>query len=88
MAVPVIVCGMKLAQWARENGVNEDTAYRWFHAGVLPVPARQLPTGTILVDATPAVSGAAGAGTVALYARVSSADQRADLDRQLGRLAS
>ena len=39
LAVPVTVCGMKLAQWARENGVNEDTAYRWFHAGVLPVPA-------------------------------------------------
>ena len=47
---------MKPAQWARENGINEDTAYRWFHAGILPVSARQLPTGTILVEAP--VSGA------------------------------
>ncbi len=31
---------------------------------------------------------AASPGTVALYARVSSHDQRADLDRQLGRLAA
>ena len=82
LAVPVTVCGVKLAQWARENGVNEDTAYRWFHAGVLPVPARQLPTGTILVEVAPVEAG--GAATVALYARVSSADQRADLDQPAG----
>ena len=40
---------MKLAEWARVNGVRKDTAYRWFHAGILPAPAMQLPTGTIFV---------------------------------------
>ena len=76
---------MKLAAWARQVGIHEDTAYKYFHAGCLPVPAVQLPTGTILVqEPTPALPGA---GT-ALYARVSSADQRADLDRQLGRLVA
>lgn len=54
----------------------------WFHAGTLPVPARQLPTGTILVD-PPVDSG----GTAVVYCRVSSADQRADLERQAGRVA-
>jgi predicted site-specific integrase-resolvase len=50
--------------------------------GRLPVPAEQLATGTVIVHQpeTPASRG------VALYARVSGADQKADLDRQLARL--
>lgn len=43
------------------------------------MPARQLDTGTILVEPSPTPSGK----TVA-YCRVSSADQRDDLDRQVG----
>jgi putative resolvase len=76
---------MKLSEWARRNGVHYQTAYRWFRSGALPVPARKLPTGTILVE-VPSSSDAAGG--VALYARVSAHDQRDDLDRQLGRLAA
>ena len=72
---------MKLSEWARINGVSRQTAARWFHAGILPVPARQLATGTILVDGP-----AQAASGVAIYARVSSGDQRADLDRQVARL--
>jgi predicted site-specific integrase-resolvase len=41
---------MKLSAWARRNGVQYQTAYRWFRSGTLPVPARKLPTGTILVE--------------------------------------
>ncbi|MGH9071140.1 MAG: IS607 family transposase, partial [Acidimicrobiales bacterium] len=67
---------MKLSDWAKQNGVSRQSATRWFHAGVLPVPARQLATGTILVDEP--VKTVPG---VAIYARVSSADQRGDLDR-------
>jgi putative resolvase len=73
---------VKLTEWAREQGVSYRTALNWFHAGTLPVPARQLPTGTILVD--PPVNAA---GTAVAYCRVSSADQRADLERQAGRVA-
>ena len=51
-------------------------------AGTLPVPAEQLGTGTVIVDAPAATV----AGGVALYARVSGADQKADLYRQLSRL--
>jgi putative resolvase len=47
----------------------------------MPVPFRRLPSGTILVDVA-----AAGDERVVLYARVSSHDQRADLDRQVSRL--
>jgi putative resolvase len=76
--------GMKLAEWARANGVHPQTAYRWFRQGVMPVPARRLPSGTILVD-TP--SGSPPGGRAVLYARVSTHDQRADLDRQVARVA-
>lgn len=72
---------MKLSDWARANGISYKTAWLWWKKGQLPVPARQLPSGTILVD-VPEKMGAV------LYARVSSADQKADLDRQVARLAS
>jgi putative resolvase len=75
---------MKLAVWARANGVHPQTAYRWFRQGTMPVPARRLPSGTILVDAP----GSPPSGRVVLYARVSAHDQRADLDRQVARLAA
>ena len=50
--------------------------------GMLPIPSEQLPTGTILVHPPQVRTDA-----VALYARVSSADQKDDLERQLGRLS-
>ena len=53
-----------------------------FRAGNLPIRAEQLPSGTILVF--PPEAKAQG---VALYARVSSADQKDDLDRQISRLS-
>ena len=74
---------MKLSVWARRQGISYQTAWRWVKDDVMPVPWRQLPTGTILVD----TSSDKLAGGVALYARVSSHDQRADLDRQLARLS-
>ncbi len=74
---------MKLSDWARANGISYKTAWLWWKRGKLPVPARQTPTGTILVE----VPKQEDAGAV-LYARVSSADQKADLDRQVARLAA
>lgn len=52
-------------------------------ADKLPIPAEQLPTGAIIVH--PPVK--ATEGGVALYARVSRTDQKADLERQMARLA-
>ena len=72
---------MKLSTWAKLQGVCYRTAWRMWKANTLPVPAYQLPTGTIVL-AEPKELG------VALYARVSSHDQKADLDRQLERLSS
>ncbi len=74
---------MKLSAWAKANGLTYKTAWRMWRDGRLPIPAEQLPTGTVIVHPPQAPA----AGAVALYARVSSADQKADLERQLGRLA-
>jgi putative resolvase len=74
---------MKLSAWAKANGLTYKTAWRMWRDGRLPIPAEQLPTGTVIVHPPPAPSAEA----VALYARVASADQKADLERQLGRLA-
>ncbi|MFF5209812.1 hypothetical protein [Streptosporangium sp. NPDC000396] len=65
---------MKLAQWARSQGIHPQTAYRWFREGKMPVPARRLSTGTIVVDG-PAAQSLGGA---VLYARVSSHGETTD----------
>ena len=75
---------MKLVDWARRQGISYKTAWRWVKDDAMPVPWRQLPSGTILVDAPLNEHPS----TVALSARVSSHDQRSDLDRQLARLST
>ena len=72
---------MKLSEWARKQGVSYRTAWRWFKEGKLPVPVEQTPTGTILIKDT-----TSELNHVAIYARVSSSDQKNDLDRQISRL--
>lgn len=50
----------------------------------MPVPVRQAPSGTWLVD-EPVVQPS---GRVVAYCRVSSADRKADLDRQVARVVA
>ena len=77
---------MNLTEWARSQGVHSQTAYRWFREGTLPVPAVRLNQRTVLVN--PNLGDAAVVGGVGWYARVSSHDQKADLDRQVARLTA
>ena len=72
---------MKLSQYAKQLGVSYRTAFRWWKAGKLD--AYQLDTGTIIVREP---AEACASTDVALYARVSSADQKEDLERQMQRL--
>lgn len=75
---------MNLTDWARLQGIHPQTAYRWFREGTLPVPAVRVNQRTVLVSPdAPAVEPVSRFG---LYARVSSHDQKADLDRQVSRL--
>ena len=78
---------MKLAAWARANGVHPQTAYRWFRQGTMPVPARRLTSGTILVQAPGSDHDGGLDQRAVLYARVSTHDQRGELDRQVTRLS-
>ncbi len=75
---------MKLAEWARRQGVSYQTAWRWVKDGKMPVPVRQAPSGTWIVEEPrKQVSG-----RVVAYCRVSSADQKPDLDRQVARVVT
>lgn len=81
----VLIAAVKLADWAESVGVNRHTAYRWFREGTLPVPAERV--GRLILVKTTGSPSAAAAGVV-VYARVSSHDQRSDLDRQVARLTA
>ena len=75
---------VNLAEWAETQGIARGTAYRWFREGKLPVPARRV-GGLILVD-SPAAAEVPSTSETVVYARVSSADQKSDLDRQVARV--
>jgi predicted site-specific integrase-resolvase len=70
---------MRLSHYAKQMNVSYKTACRWWKAGRLD--AYQLDTGTIIVrDPLPQTPTPKG---IALYARVSTQGQKADLDRQV-----
>ena len=65
---------MKLSDYAKQQGISYRTAHRAWKRGELK--GRQLSTGTILIDTDLTVEG------VLIYARVSSAENRSNLDSQ------
>jgi predicted site-specific integrase-resolvase len=77
--------GVNLKEWAAATGISYATARRRYESGTLPVPTYRL--GRLIMVGEP-VAGAAttAAGQTVVYARVSSAEQRADLDRQVARV--
>lgn len=72
---------MKLSDYAHKVGVTYKTAYRWFKAGKLR--GYQMDTGTIIIteNETPQRPE-----RVAVYARVSSSENRDNLEAQAQRL--
>jgi putative resolvase len=75
---------MKLSQYAKQQGISYRTALRWFRSGA--IAGYQAPSGTIIVQEEKPVSVLAQ--KVAIYARVSSAEHPANLDRQAERLVA
>lgn len=75
---------MKLSEWARRNGVHYQTAWQWAKNGTMPVPVVKTATGRYLVLEQSTESP----GRTVAYCRVSSADQKADLERQAGRVVT
>ncbi|MEW2328284.1 IS607 family transposase [Micromonospora chersina] len=75
---------MNLKEWAAATGISYATARRRYESGTLPVPAYRL--GRLIMVGEPVTGVALDAGQVVVYARVSSADQKPDLDRQVARV--
>lgn len=74
---------MKLSQYAKKVGVTYRTAFRWWQNG--QIKGYQLPSGTIVVTEGEEHSAKQNE-QVAIYARVSSHEHRANLERQAERL--
>ena len=74
---------ISLTAWGRLYGFDKATTSRMNHAGKLPpeLQVEQLPNGRYYVVVPPESEG-----RLVVYARVSSADQKEDLDRQVGRV--
>jgi predicted site-specific integrase-resolvase len=70
---------MKLSDYAKKLGVSYKTAWRMWKRG--EIKATQLPTGTIIVTTEETLPQG-----VAIYARVSSAENKSNLDSQAERL--
>jgi putative resolvase len=70
---------MKLSDYAKSKGISYRTAWRMWKKGELK--ATQLPSGTVVIDnSVPATQG------VVIYARVSSAENKSNLESQAERL--
>lgn len=79
---------MKLPDYAKQLGISYTTAWRWWKQGKLPHPARQTESGLVIVDYTPSSQKEELKGKrVAIYSRVSSSENRDNLERQAQRLS-
>ena len=76
---------ISLTAWGRLYGFDKATTSRLHLAGKLPpeLQIERLPTGRYYVVVPPE-----GEGRCVVYARVSSGDQKEDLDRQVGRVVA
>jgi putative resolvase len=73
----------KLSQYAKENNVTYRTAWNHFHAGLIE-NAYQLPTGTVVIPDSTAIANKLD--YVVTYARVSSSENKSNLNKQSQRL--
>ena len=77
---------MKLSSYAKKLGIHYNTAYRLFKRG--QIPGYQLPTGTVIIEepVDQTEKRALRPQFVAVYARVSSTENKKNLDTQVERL--
>ena len=71
---------MKLSAWAKKMGISYQTAWRWFRDGKIE-GAFKTPSGSIFVP-----DEVKKEDYVVIYARVSSSENKAELDAQVERL--
>ena len=73
---------MKLSEYAKRNSISYQTAWLHYKQGLIP-NARQLPTGTVVIDDIP---NKAEEDYTVVYARVSSSENKNNLNTQAERL--
>lgn len=78
---------MRLTQWAKKHGVVYKTAWNQFKAGQIP-DAYQLPSGTIIIPEAETVNPKTLEDYTVCYARVSSSQNKDNLDSQAARLVA
>lgn len=76
---------MKLSDYAKQQGVRYETAWRWFRDG--KIQGRRVGAHTILIDEAVPEPKPSEQATV-VYTRVSSVEHKSDLDRQAERLVA
>ncbi len=76
---------MKLSEYAKQQGVRYETAWRWFQEG--KIKGHRVGAHTIMIDEGIEVPPTAQQ-KVAVYARVSSAENKLNLDSQAERLVA
>ena len=74
---------MKLSDYAKQQGVRYETAWRWFHDG--KIKGHRVGAHTIMIDEG-LEETTSSVQKVAVYARVSSAENKPNLDSQAKRL--
>jgi predicted site-specific integrase-resolvase len=74
---------VKLSEYAKQQGVRYETAWRWFRDG--KIKGRRIGAHTILVEEETQVAPLSTT-KVAIYARVSSTENKSNLDSQAERL--
>ena len=77
---------MKLSDYAKQMGVRYETAWRWYRDG--KIQGRRVGPRTIIITEGQEAPAAPAPQQVAIYARVSSAQNRSNLDTQAERLAA
>ena len=80
------IVSMKLSSYAKQLGIHYNTAYRLFKRG--QIAGYQLPTGTVIIEepVEKTMAQPVGRCLVAVYARVSSSENKKHLDTQAERL--
>ena len=77
---------MKLSDYAKQMGVRYETAWRWFRDGT--IQGRRIGPHTIVITEDQQEPAAVSSRRVAVYARVSSAENKRNLDSQAERLVA
>ncbi|GLV55849.1 resolvase [Dictyobacter sp. S3.2.2.5] len=77
---------MKLSDYAKQQGVRYETAWRWFRDG--KIQGRRVGAHTILINEPTRVQASSSTTHTVVYTRVSSAENKANLDSQAERMVA